>query len=306
MSVYKSPKSPFYAFDFKLGGHRFHGTTKATNRKAAEAVERELKVKAKADVETATRAGNGPLTLDDAAGRYWNEVGQHHRDHKGTWHAMELLIKHFGPNRRLDEIDDARVSGLVGWRRQHTVKGRGLKPVSNATVNRSVVEPLRKLFIHAKTVWRYQFPREPLWRKHRLKEPPERVRELHAGEADALAGALRPDFEPWFRFASATGLRLAETLIKWDMVNWEAGSIVTTGKGGRSRHHAHYPRRSGPPSPAAGPSSRVGLHLRRSAATGGPAPGRARPADLCRREVGMAGHAQAGGRQGVPLSRRAA
>ncbi len=105
---------------------------------------------------------------------------------------MELLIKHFGPNKRLDEIDDACVSGLVAWRRQHTVMGRGKKPVSNATVNRSVVEPLRKLFIHAKTLWRCQFPHEPLWRKHRLKEPPERVRELHAGEADALAGRFVP------------------------------------------------------------------------------------------------------------------
>jgi integrase len=31
----------------------------------------------------------------------------------------------------------------------------------------------------------------------------------------------------------ATGLRLAETLITWDCVNWEARTIVTTGKGGR-------------------------------------------------------------------------
>jgi integrase len=59
------------------------------------------------------------------------------------------------------------------------------------------------------------------------------VRELHAGEAAALAGALRPDFEPWFRFASATGLRLADTLIHWEHVNWEAKTIVTTGKSGR-------------------------------------------------------------------------
>ena len=52
-------------------------------------------------METERRTGNGPLTLNDAAGRYWNEVGQHHRDNKGTYHAIELLIKHFGPNRRL-------------------------------------------------------------------------------------------------------------------------------------------------------------------------------------------------------------
>jgi hypothetical protein len=108
------------------------------------------------------------------------------------------------------------------------------KLVSNATVNRSAVEPLRKVFMRAKAVWRYQFPREPLWRNHRLKEPMERMRELHAGEADALAGALRPDFEPWFRFASATGLRLAETLIRWENVNWAAKTIVTIGKGGRT------------------------------------------------------------------------
>ena len=103
-----------------------------------------------------------------------------------------------------------------------------------ATVNRSVVEPLRKLFIRARVVWRYQFSREPIWRNHRLKEPAERVRELHASEAEALDSALRQDFEPWFKFASATGLRLAETLLTWDCVNWEARTIVTTGKGGRT------------------------------------------------------------------------
>ena len=35
------------------------------------------------------------------------------------------------------------------------------------------------------------------------------------------------------QFASTTGLRLAETLITWDCVNWEARAIATTGKGGR-------------------------------------------------------------------------
>ena len=239
MSVYKRADQETYSYDFKVRGHRFSGNTEARNRKDAEAVELKLRAKAKADVEAERRTGNGPLLLRHAAGRYWDEVGQHHRDNKDTHHAMGLLIKHFGPDKRLDEIDDADVSRLVAWRRQHVVT-RNKKPdpkgklVSNATVNRSVVEPLRKVFIHSKTVGRCGFPREPLWRKHRLKEPAERVRELHAGEADALAGALRPDFEPWFKFASAIGLRLAETLLTWDCVNWEARTIITTGKGGRT------------------------------------------------------------------------
>ena len=144
-----------------------------------------------------------------------------------------MLSAFFGENKRLDEISDADVSALVAWRRKQTVKGRGKKTVSPATVNRSVVEPLRKLFIRARTIWRCQFPREPIWRQHRLKEPLEHVRELHASEEAALTGALRPDYEPWFWFASATGLRLAETLIKWENVNWEAKRITTTGKGGK-------------------------------------------------------------------------
>jgi hypothetical protein len=206
--------------------------TATRNKRDAEAVERELKRKARTDIEAKKRTGQGPLLLRFAAGRYWDEVGQYHRDKKGTWHSLELLVKRLGADKRLDEITDTDVVGLVAWRRQHTVKGRGKKPISNATVNRSVVESLRKLFIRARTFWRCQSPHEPIWKQHRLKEPTERVRELHTGESEALATALRPDFEPWFRFASATGLRLAETLIKWEHVNWDVDMIWLTGKRG--------------------------------------------------------------------------
>jgi hypothetical protein len=233
MSVFKRPGDATYSFNFQFRGRRFSGNTQTTNKKDAVAIEAQIRAKAKADLDEAKRTGNGPLLLRHAAGRYWQEVGQHHRDRAGTWNALDLLTKHFGPDKRLDEISDADVAGLVAWRRGQTVKGKGKRTLAPATVNRSVVEPLRKLFIRARTVWRYQFPREPLWRNHRLKEPAERVRELHASEADALDSALRPDFAPWFKFASATGLRLAETLITWDCVNWEGRTIVTNGKGGR-------------------------------------------------------------------------
>jgi len=253
VSLHKRPDSETYSFDFKLSGYRFSGNTQARNKKDASAVERQLKAKAKADLDEAKQTGNGPLLLRHAAGRYWQEVGQRHRDRAGTWNALDLLMKHFGAEKRLDEITDADVAGLVAWRRGHTVTVRRKKndekshpvmaparKIAPATVNRSVVEPLRKLFIRARMVWRYQFPREPLWRTHRLKEPVERVRELHANEAAALSSALRPDFEPWFKFASAAGLRLAETLITRDCVNWEARTIVTTGKGGRECLNADH------------------------------------------------------------------
>jgi integrase len=232
MSVIKDPRSPYYRFDFRLKGRRFFGSTKATNKKDALEAERLLKAKAKLDLEAERRTGNAPITFDMAAGRYWQEVGQHHRDAAGTWHGLHLLGEFFGKTRRLDAITDDDVAELVAWRRAHKAKGRD-RPISAATVNRSAVEPLRKVFRRAVTVWRYALPNEPIWRNHRLGEPAERVRELHASEAEAIDDALRPDFEPWFRFASATGLRLAETLLRWDNVNWEARTITTTGKGGR-------------------------------------------------------------------------
>lgn len=232
MSLYKSFKSPFYQYDFVINGRRFHGSTKVRNRKEAEIILRELKRKAKSDVEEAKRSGNGPLTLDIAAGRYWLEKGQHHRGSKDTWSNLNRLLEFFGPHRRLDEITDADVAALVAWRKSQDAKGRK-KQVSNSTVNRSTTMMLKALFTRAKTVWRYNFPQEPCWREHMLSEPTERVRELHDYENDALEGAIRDDYAPWLEFARITGLRLAETLIRWSDVNWEAGQIRTLGKGGR-------------------------------------------------------------------------
>jgi hypothetical protein len=86
------------------------------------------------------------------------------------------------------------VAKLVAWRRGHRVKDHRkevpksappLPLVSNATVNRSTTEVLKKLFTRAKA-WGIRFDREPDWKQHRLKEPQERVRELHGGEADRL------------------------------------------------------------------------------------------------------------------------
>ena len=191
-------------------------------------------------MEAERRTGNGPLTLDLAAGRYWLEIGEHHRDSAATWRDLERLIGYFGKGKRLDEITDAEVSALVAWRRNQTLKGRtkdkdgkAVAKVAPATVNRSATAVLKKLFTRAKVTWRYQFPREPNWRSHWLKEPEGRIRELHDNEEAALGDAMRGDYAPWVQFALLTGLRRAETLITWDKVNWEAKTISTVGKGGR-------------------------------------------------------------------------
>ncbi len=240
MSAYRPKGSPFYHFDFQIGGDRFHGSTKRTNRREAEAVERTEKDRAK-QRQAEGRVASTSLQLDHVVGRYWLEVGQHHsgENSKNTWRDLERLVEYFGPTRLLNEITDNEVAQLVAWRRGHRVirsekrKAEEYPRISNATVNRSTTEVLKKLFTRAKTAWRVRFDAEPNWRVHMLAEPQERIRELVGDEGARLHEATREDYVPFFSFARASGLRLRECLLEWPDVNWEAGEIRKLGKGGK-------------------------------------------------------------------------
>lgn len=238
MSVYTRKNSPFYYYEFQIDGHRFHGSTRARNKKEALSIEKAIKAKAHADMAQMRLTGDGPLTLDLAAGRYWLEKGQTLAAAEDIKRDLARLIRYFGPDKLMSEISDADVAALVAWRRSQTLKlrkkdkaGNAVRAVSAATVNRSTTGVLRQLFTRAKRVWRFQFPKEPNWTAHWLKEPTERVRELHDHEAKALDASVRSDYAAWFEFARLTGLRLNETLLKWEHVNWGAGQIKTIGKG---------------------------------------------------------------------------
>lgn len=240
MSTYRPKGSPFYQFDFQLGGVRFSGSTKRTNERDARAVEKTEREKAR-QTQAAARDASTSLKLRHVAGRYWQEVGQHHAGKANTWRDLDRLVEYFGPETLLTEIGDDQVAQLVAWRRGHRVQRTRRKPtkkappaptISNATVNRSTTEVLKKLFTRAKA-WGVRFEREPNWKLHRLPEPQERVRELVGDEADRLEAATRDDYGPFFAFARASGLRLNECLLKWSEVDWGARQIRKPGKGGK-------------------------------------------------------------------------
>ncbi|WP_126978509.1 tyrosine-type recombinase/integrase [Frigidibacter oleivorans] len=239
MSVFTNKKG-IYQIDFVLKGHRVQRNAETRNRREAEALEKTLRKELLADIEQQKAAGKGPLTLDIAFGRYWQEVGQHHANAADTWRDIARLIGRLGKNTRLDQITDRDVAELVAWRASHTIGGKTVRKdgspmpcISSATVNRTCTLVLKNLFGRAKRVWRYSFPNEPIWRDHLLKEPQERTRELHDHEAEALEAAVRADYAPWLEFARLTGLRRRETLLRWRDVNWGAKQITIMGKGGR-------------------------------------------------------------------------
>jgi integrase len=228
VSVYRAKDSPYFQYDFQLHGHRFHGSTKCKSKREAEAAERLERERAKRYLEQ-TRAVATSLRLDDVAGRYWNEVGQHHSGADNTWRQICFVVDFLGKDKLLTEITGDDVAKLVAWRRSH--KRRDGSTISPYTVN-DTTEQLKKLFTRAKA-WGARFDHEPAWRDHWLDEPQERVRELQDAESDRLDAAMRADYGPFFAFARASGMRLEECLLRWSEVYWSTGRITKPGKGGK-------------------------------------------------------------------------
>ena len=229
MSIRRDPRSPFWQYNFQINRYRFFGSTKKTTRREAEAVERQERERAKAHVAQ-IEAARTSLRLDDVAGRYWQEVGQHHAGAIGTEYRLTLLIDYFGKDKLLTEITGDDVAKLVAWRRGHHQRGPASPLISPHTVNH-LTEQLRVLFTRAK-LWSVRFQHEPHWREYLLKVPSERVREVSETEAELLATG--DDYEPFIAFARASGLRLRECLLKWSEIDWSARQIVKRGKGGKT------------------------------------------------------------------------
>jgi integrase len=241
VSVYRDKRSPYYQFDFQHEGHRFHGSTKCTSRRDAEKFETAELEKAKALMK-ATRRARSSLAIDDVANRLWNDSAQYDADSKATETNLARLIGYFGQSKQLTDIDHKAAKDMVAWRRGHRVSRRGkrtkeqeqaLPLISTATVNRSATKVLQRLFTLAKAE-KAVFDDEPEWDKLLLPEPLERVRELKTEEADALDESMRADYEPFFDFVRASGMRLKECVtLRWSEVDFGTRQIVRIGKGGR-------------------------------------------------------------------------
>jgi integrase len=237
VSVYRSKKSPFYAYDFEVGGHRFYGSTKCRTRREAEKYEALERGRAGAQIK-AQKLAAVSLDIDAVADRFWLAHGQHAAEPGAVKKNLARLIEHFGAGTSLTDIDDVRIAKLVAWRRGQRVKRRGKESadaplIAPATVNRSTTKVLARLFGFAKGE-RAIFEREPNWQRHWLPEPEERVRELQDNEAERIDGATREDYAPYFAFARASGIRQFEGLdLRWSEVNFGTKQIVRLGKGGR-------------------------------------------------------------------------
>jgi integrase len=223
MSVYKRQGDTYYSYDFRYKRQRFSGSTNCTTKREAEQVEKAERGRLKASqVDTAK-----PMSVKDGSALYWEQVGKHHQNDGDTLRALDWLVENIGGNKMLSAIDDAEIARLVAKRRGDMV--------SNATVNRSVTEPLRAILLRARETWGQSVKRIQ-WKKYLLKEPQERVREASKDEEAKILSKIRGDYASALRFALLTGCRRAEIVsLVWQNVDFFNREIRVTGKGDRSR-----------------------------------------------------------------------
>ncbi|WP_416355515.1 tyrosine-type recombinase/integrase [Aureimonas phyllosphaerae] len=219
MSVYRpkdkagNEKSPFFHFDFtiKVNGEsrRFHGTTGEKALGRAKAFEEAEKRRVR------SAAPNDHLTLDDCIGRYMDEVLAQKPSGIDTAIGFQHCARLIGGERRLINVTADDIA-LACQKRAGEVVGKDEKtarPISGATVNRNVIEPMRALMFHASRAWGMTCrPHTIDWKALRRREKPARDRELSEAEARAFWEALREDFIPFTTFQFERGFRLQAAL----------------------------------------------------------------------------------------------
>lgn len=191
--------------------------------------------------KSAGRPGAGaarrPMTISSALDRFWIEVGE---SYTGTYRttvysALAWMTKEFGANTPLRDIGPNRITQAIARRRGEMVQNRKSgEKVKNSTVNRTVVELLRRVLRRARLKWEQRDLPDIDWKEQRLSEPKERVRELRDQEEPKLIATMRSDYLPAIRFALATGLRKRELVgLRWRDIDWGAKTISVLGKGGK-------------------------------------------------------------------------
>lgn len=217
MSVYRPKdraeniKSPYYHFDFIVTIHgesrRVHGSTGETTLRAAKEAERRER-------QRILREGpNDGLTLAAAYERYVDEVLADKTSCDDTLIALEHCCRLIGGARRLSNITADDIAQAARRRAGETIGKRKPRPISGATVNRQIVEPMRASMRRASKVWGVSCePHRIDWSAIKRREAGPRVRELSDEEAAAFWRILRPDYVPVTTFLLRRGFRIRAVL----------------------------------------------------------------------------------------------
>ena len=166
---------------------------------------------------------------------YVNNVNPTTGSHIGQLSCINGIKNHTSSHTLMVDFTSSSLSNLIKARRSDTVLRRDkndklvLSHVKNATINRTVIEFLSRVFKHAEVKYGMHYPHRPVFQ--RLREAAPRNRYLREHEYHLLTESIRSDFEAVFDFALLSGLRKENLLLRWDQVDLEAGVVNVTTKG---------------------------------------------------------------------------
>lgn len=213
MSVYKTAKSRFWQYDFVIEGRRVFGSTGQTTRRAAEKVEE----RKRREVGEGRHGSAESLTLDQACGAWWDDVGKHRGDAVDVERRLEMVQRLIPKATLLKEIDAETVSAAIRKRRVIPYKkGKAadakLYMPSAATVNRDIIEHLRPVMRHAVMLFGKRGLRvqDIPWGRLRLEEPAGLVKIYGVDEQVAWRAECGPTSGLALDLLLTYGLRFGE------------------------------------------------------------------------------------------------
>lgn len=183
------------------------------------------------------------MPLNDAALKYWIEVGMGRGDAADVERRIERLVAILGPATLLGDIDQATAARAIETRRgQATIRskkdGATARLPSNATVNRDVIETLRPLLGRARTHWAgkddHGLP-EIDWRSLRLREPRGLSRIYSADEKLRWVEACQEDLRLFLEMLLTYGARFGEMRFHPSKLSLDPVNPTLTLQKGRKR-----------------------------------------------------------------------
>lgn len=201
MSVYKPKASPYWAYDFVVKGHRFHGSTGALTRRDAEAYERRVRGQiARGEFEDA-----GDMSLDVAADRWFEEKVRGSASEADVERRVAIVLTCIRKTMPIRAITAGVVSDAI-------VKRKAMREgIAGATINRDIIAPLRAILRRARKIWGASNMPEIEWKELVQAERTGIVREFTAEEEANWLAACPSDLERLaLRLLLRYGMRFGE------------------------------------------------------------------------------------------------
>jgi len=239
-------QSDVYSYRFMFCGVLQTGSTGLTNEREANRFVKDLKASLMlSQANAAVAGGRHPtkaknFTIGQACKIYYDTQGKNTRNEANAAYDFDNLgwiENQLGANKLITDITGGDVARLVQARKAEGSRKNPGKPVSGATINRTVIELLKRVFHWAEENEDIQGLKRIKWRHLKQNEAGPRKRTLKPVELAKLRDASgfkeTEDFRAAFEFDLITGHRRENfTDLKWSEVLWDQNIIKVIQKGG--------------------------------------------------------------------------